>query len=104
MFFNLVPYLLLVLIAAIAAGLFTSKSIAEKFVAAGFFPRTFLGILPFLQVAIRIFGFILIIVGLTKIALDSGWLNHVWLSRYAISIALLVLGLILLLLSHRENK
>ncbi len=103
MFFEILPYLAIILLLGSAAVLLTSKKLAEKFIAAGMLPQAFLGILPALQSAIRVFGCVLIAVGAVKIAVDSGWIDARTLSRYAFPGCLILLGLMLLFLSKRDN-
>ena len=82
--------------------LLTSKKLADKFVAAGILPRTFLGIIPILQSVIRIFGGVLVAAGVIKIGMDSGWIDAQLLSRYAFPGCLILLGVMLLLLNRRD--
>jgi len=103
MFADFAPYLFLLMLGGVAAILLTFKSIAEKFVAAGILPRAFLGLVPALQVAMRVFGVILVIAGVVRIGEQAGWVNPETLSRYGFSVAILVLGLILLFLSPRKG-
>lgn len=96
------PYLLLIMLIGGAAVLLTSKTLSEKFVAAGILPRAFLGVLPALQAFIRVFGGVLVVAGAVKIAIDSGWIDAAFVSRYAFSGCLVILGVILLLFSGRK--
>ncbi|MGO9970103.1 MAG: hypothetical protein ACLPY2_22815 [Bryobacteraceae bacterium] len=102
MFLVVLPYLILVVLVGSAAVLLTSKKLADKFVAAGILPRTFLGIIPILQSVIRIFGGVLVAAGVIKIGMDSGWIDAQLLSRYAFPGCLILLGVMLLLLNRRD--
>lgn len=102
MLLPLLPYVILVILVGSAAVLLTSKALAEKFVAAGILPRTFLGIVPMLQSVIRMFGAVLVAAGIIKIGMDSGWIDAQMLSRYAFPGCLIVLGAMLLFLNRRE--
>jgi len=85
-----------------AAVLLTSKKLAEKFVEAGFLPRTFVGLIPLLKSVIRVFGVVLIAVGMIEIGVDNGWINPELLSRYAFPGCLILLGALLLFLNQRD--
>lgn len=102
-FWEFAPYFLLLMLGTGAAVLLTSKKLSEKLVEAGLMPRAFLGLLPLLQTTIRVFGVVLISVGLVKIGVDNGWINPAVLSRYAFSAAVIVLGVLLLLTSRRQH-
>ena len=102
MFLMVLPYLILVVLVGSAAILLTSKKLSEKFVTAGILPRAFLGIVPILQSAIRVFGGVLVAAGVIKIGMDSGWIDAQLLSRYAFPGCLILLGAMLLFLSRRE--
>jgi hypothetical protein len=103
MFADLAPYLFLLVLGGVAAGLLTFKSLAERIVAAGMLPRAFLGLLPALQVIIRIFGAVLVIAGIIRIGAEGGWINPQTVARYGFPVAIVLLGLILLLLSPRKE-
>lgn len=102
MFSVVLPYLVLLVILGSAVVLLTSKKLSEKFVTAGILPKTFLGIIPILQLVSRIFGGVLIAAGLTKVGIDSGWIDSQLLYRYAFSGCLILLGTILLFFSRRD--
>ncbi len=101
MFFEILPYLAIVVVLGAAAVLLTSKKLAQKFVAAGMLPHAFLGVLPALQSAIRAFGCVLVVAGMLKISMDSGWIDSRMLSRYGFPGCLILLGLMMLFLSRR---
>jgi hypothetical protein len=103
MFWEFAPYFLLLVLGAGATVLLTSKTLSEKLVDAGLMPRAFLGLLPLLQTVVRVFGVILIGVGLVKICVDNGWINPAVLSRYAFSASVILLGVVLLLMSRRQH-
>jgi hypothetical protein len=102
MFFVVLPYLILTAVVGSAAVLLTSKKLSEKFVTAGFLPKSFLGIIPVLQSVIRVFGAVLIGAGVIKIGMDSGWIDSQLLSRYAFPGCLILLGAVLLFLNRRD--
>jgi len=97
------PYIFLLVLGGVAAILLTFKSLAEKLVAGGFIPRAFLGLVPALQVVIRIFGAVLVVAGLIRIGEEGGWINPQTLARYGFPVAILLLGLVLLFLSPRKT-
>lgn len=102
MFFIVLPYLAVIALVACAVLLITSKKLAEKFVAAGMLPSTFLGIVPILRSVIRVFGVMLLAAGVIKIGMDSGWIDAQLLSRYAFPGCLICIGAILLFLNRPE--
>ena len=102
MFLVVLPYLILIALVGSAAVLLTSKKLSERFVTAGILPRAFLGIIPILQMAIRIFGGVLSAAGVLKICMDSGWIDAQLLARYAFPGCLILLGAVLLFLNHRD--
>jgi nucleoside recognition membrane protein YjiH len=102
MLFIVLPYLILIALVAGAVLLVTSKRLAEKFVAAGLLPSTFLGIVPILRSVIRVFGVILVAAGVIKIGMDSGWIDAQLLSRYAFPGCLICIGAILLFFNRLE--
>ena len=104
MLLELAPYLFLLMLGGTATVLLTSKKIAEKLVAAGMLPHAFLGLLPVIQSALRILGGVLVVAGVVKIGIDSGWIDGALLSRYAFPAAMILLGLLVLLLSRRGGK
>jgi len=97
------PYLILLMLAGIAATLLTSKSLAERLVAAGLLPRALLGLVPVLQIVIRIFGGVLVLAGLIRIGEQGGWINPQTLEKYGFPVAIVLLGLVLLFLSPRRT-
>jgi hypothetical protein len=102
MLLTVLPYLILTALLGSAAVLLTSKTLAEKFVAAGFLPRTFVGLIPMLQSVIRVFGGILIAVGVIVICVENGWIDARLLSKYTFPACLILLGGLLLFLNHRD--
>lgn len=103
MFLVVLPYLIFVALVGSAAVLLTSKKLSEKFVAAGILPRTFLSLIPILQTVLRVFGGVLIVTGMIKIGIDSGWIDAQVLSRFALPVCFILLGALLLFL-NRENS
>src|SRR6185437_12140482 len=102
MFLTVLPYLFLTALVGSAAVLLTSKKLSERFVAAGFLPRQFLGIIPVLQSVIRVFGGVLVVAGVVEIGMDRGWIDAQLLSRYAFPACLILLGTVLLLLNRKD--
>jgi hypothetical protein len=102
MFVVLLPYLVAMVLVGSAAVLLTSKTLSERFAAAGFLPRTFLGLIPMLQSAIRVFGGVLIAVGVIVICVESGWIDARLLSKYAFPGCLILLGGLLLLVNRQD--
>ena len=96
------PYLVLLTLGGIAATLLAFKSVAEKLVSAGYLPRAFLGLVPALQIAMRVLGAVLVIAGIVRIGVESGWVNPQTLERYGFPVAIVLLGLVLLFLSPRK--
>jgi len=94
-----VALLALILVAGMAAGLLSSKALSEKLVAAGMLPRTFLSLIPALQLVIRIFGVVLVLAGTISLAIQAGWVNRETLLKYGFSAVAILIGLILLLMS-----
>lgn len=103
MLLQVLPYVILIVLVGSAAVLLTSKKLSEKFVAVGILPRQFLGLIPALQVMMRVLGLVLVAAGATKIAMDSGWIDSALVLRYAFPACAILLGIILLALSKREN-
>lgn len=103
MFSEFAPYFLLLVLGAGATVLLTSKILSEKPVDAGLMPIAFLGLLSLLQTVVRVFGVILIGVGLAKICVDHGWINLAVRSRYAFSAAVTLVGVVLLLMGRRQH-
>lgn len=98
------PYLVLLMLAGIAAILLTSKSLAERLVAAGLVPRALLGMVPVLQIVIRVFGAVLVFAGVIRIGVQGGWINPQTLERYGFPVAIVLLGLVLLFFSPRRTN
>lgn len=98
------PYLVLLVLAGIAAILLTFKSLAERLVAAGLVPRALLGMVPVLQIVIRVFGAVLVLAGLIRIGEQGGWINPQILERYGLPVAIVLLGLVLLVFSPRRTS
>ena len=103
MLWQLASYFLLLALGVSAAVLLTSKKLSERLVAAGVMPRAFLSVLPVLQTIIRVFAVVLIIAGIVKIGVDTGWINAAVLSRYAFPVAIILLGVLLLVMSRRDH-
>ena len=101
---DIAGYVLLIVVASLAVVLVTSRIMAERLVAAGLMPRSFLGVLPMLHTAISALGGVLVIAGLVVIGVQSGWLNRDLLEKYALPGAIVVLGLVLLFLSPRNKQ
>lgn|ERR1700690_3956067 len=95
---------LLFVLVACAVTLLTSKALAERLVSAGMMPTAILGLLPALQGLLRVFGLALITAGLVKIAIDNGWIDSTKLSRYAFSVTMILIGVAVLLLSHKASR
>ena len=102
MWLTVLPYLILTALVGSAALLLTSKTLAGKFVAAGFLPRTFIGLIPILQSVICVFGAFLVAAGVVLICVENGWIDAQLLSRYAFPGCLILLGGLLLFLNHRD--
>ena len=98
---SLLPYLVLLAVVGGATALLTSKKLAEKSIAAGILPRTFLGIVPALRSITQAFGVILIGAGAITIAIESGWLDARTFSRYSLPVCLMALGATLLFANRK---
>ncbi len=97
------PYIFLLVLGGVATVLLTIKSLAEKLVGAGFVPRALLGLVPAIQVVIRVFGAVLVVAGIVRLGEEGGWINPLTLDRYGFPVAIVVLGLVLLFLSPRKT-
>ncbi len=101
---GLIPYVIILLLGGVAAGLLTSKVLSEKLVAAGILPRTFLGLLPVVHGTMRVFGVTLILAGIVSVGIESGLINREYLARYGFAIAVIALGVLLVGLSRRRDR
>ena len=97
-----IALLAVIVIAGMAAGLLSSKAMSEKLVAAGILPRTFLSLIPALQLVIRIFGVGLVVAGGISLSVQAGWINRDVLEKYGLSAVVIIIGLVLLLMSPRK--
>lgn len=90
--------------AAVSASLaiLASKAIAEKFVALGFLPRSFLGIVPALQQTVRIVGALLVLSGLVGISITNGWIDPEIMRKYGFSVGLVLIGTVLLIVTRKR--
>jgi hypothetical protein len=100
---ELVPYLIVLMAAAVAVVMLTSKTLSEKLVTAGLLPRVFLNLAPMIQRIMKAFGITLVITGAFGIGIQSGWINREYLARYGFPGALLLMGLVIVLLSSRNH-
>lgn len=95
-------YAIVALALSVALVMLGSKAIAEKFVALGMLPRSFLGLVPVLKRAVRIVGVIMVVGGLVGISITNGWINPEILRRYGFPAALIIIGGILLAFTAKE--
>src|SRR5712691_4377201 len=89
---RVLPYVFFLMIGMVAVTLFTSKQLSERLVSAGILPRSFLGFIPAILVALRVCGILLIIAGLVKFSADQGWLDAAILERYTLPTAMVIFG------------
>jgi hypothetical protein len=101
---GLLPYILIVGLIGVIGFALTSRGLADRFIEMGILPQTLRGILPIVNVAVRAIGFLLVICGLTKLALDAGWLNAAILQRYGLAILLILIGTGFLILSWKNQR
>jgi hypothetical protein len=100
---RVLPYLVFLMIGLVAAALLSSKQVSERLVSAGMLPRSVLGLMPIIVIALRVCGILLVAGGLLKIAVDEGWLNAAVVQRYALPTAMVVLGCLILWVSRKRR-
>ena|SRR5579884_1880080 len=100
---RVIAYSLVLMVGLVTAALLTSREVSERIVAAGMLPRSVLGMLPAVAVALRVCGAVLIGIGLLMIALENDWINAERIMRYALPGALVLLGAGTLFLSRKRR-
>jgi len=94
-------YASLLFVAVVATSILTSRTILQKLVDLGIFPRFFMNFVPVMTLAARALAVVLILVGAVQLGITTGALSREWLARYGFSSLLIVMGGLLLLLTLR---
>lgn len=102
MFAEIVLYAIVALALSASLVMLGSRALAEKLVAQGMLPRSFLGFVPVVKRAVRIVGVLLIIGGVVGVGIANGWINPELIKKYGFSAALIAIGAILLAFTARD--
>jgi len=101
---GLFPYILILGLTGIVGFALTSRGLADRLIEMGLLPQHLRGMLPIINVVVRGIGLVLIICGLTKLAVDAGWLDSSIFRRYGFAMLLILMGAGFLTLSWKNQK
>ena len=97
-------YVSLVFVTVLAMAILTSRTVIQKLVDLGIFPRVFINFVPVMTLAARVLASMLIFVGAVQLGISTGALSREWLAQYGFSSLLILLGGILLVLTMRGPR